>query len=64
MIDPTNPTPDELLEEEARALAHLAPERIPEAAGLPEDVRDGRIEDAGEDNPRAIDELITVPKED
>ena len=43
--DLTNPTPDELLEDEARSTAHLPPERIPDAEGLPEDVRDGRIED-------------------
>lgn len=43
------PTPDELLEDEARATAHIPPEPIPEAAGLPDDVRDGRIEDDGDD---------------
>ena len=45
MTDETNPTPDELLEDEARSTDHLAPERIPEAEKLPDDVRDGRIED-------------------
>lgn len=61
MTDPTNPTPDELLEDEARATAHLPPERIPEAAGLPEDVRNGRIDDDPVDE--APDEAIVEHKE-
>lgn len=54
------PAPDELLEDEARALAHLPPEWIPDAEGLPDEVRDGRIDDVGEDDPAAIDEPITL----
>ena len=50
MTDETKPTPDELLEDEARSTAHLPPERIADAEGLPDDVRDGRIEDAGDDH--------------
>jgi len=64
--DLTNPTPDELLEDEARASAHLPPERIPEAAGLPDDVRDGRIEDdeqEGESHPSVDHEPIIEDKE-
>lgn len=48
MTDP-NLTPDEILAEQARELADIPPERIPEAAGLPDDVREGRIEDDLED---------------
>jgi hypothetical protein len=44
--DLTNPTPDELLEDEARSIAHLPPERIPSAEGLPDEVADGRVEDS------------------
>lgn len=53
------PTADELLEEEARRTAHLPPERIPSAEGLPEDVRDGRIADDAPEDPAAP----VVPKE-
>lgn len=37
------PTPDELLEEEARQHP-VTHQPIPEAAGLPDDVRDGNVE--------------------
>ncbi len=59
------PTPDELLEDEARAGAHLPPERIPDAEGLPDDVRDGRIEDddEGESHPSVDHEPIIEDKE-
>jgi hypothetical protein len=59
-------TPDELLEDAARKVAHLPPERIPEAEGLPEDVRDGRIEDGdeGESHPSVDHEPIVEPPED
>lgn len=61
-----DPTPDELLEDEARAGAHIPPEPLPEAVGLPEDVRDGRIEDGpeGETHPSVDHEPIVEPRED
>ena len=50
-------TPDELLQDEAKVAVATPPEPIPDAAGLPDDVRDGNPDaDDGsdvheEDNP-------------
>jgi hypothetical protein len=41
-----DPTPDELLEDAARAVKDDPPRAIPTAAGLPDDVRNGRIDEA------------------
>ena len=50
MIDPnTLPTPDELLEEDARRTADVPPQVIPDAEGLPDDVADEPIEEEGTD---------------
>ncbi len=45
MIDVPEPTPDELLEQEAKQIVTTPAEPIPDAAGLPDDTRDGHIED-------------------
>lgn len=45
MTDQPQPTAEELLREEARLLVAIPPEPIPDAAGLPDDVRDGYIDD-------------------
>ncbi len=37
----TELTPDELLQDEAKLAVATPPEPIPDAAGLPDDVRDG-----------------------
>lgn len=47
MTDDLAPLTDEeeRLRDEARALVAIPPEPIPDAADLPDDVRDGHIED-------------------
>lgn len=37
--------PEDALREEAKKLVALPPDPIPDAVGLPDDVRDGHIED-------------------
>ena len=39
------PTADELLEDEARKTADVPPDPLPDAATLPDDVRDGTVEE-------------------
>jgi hypothetical protein len=56
-------TPDELLEDAAREVAHVEPEPIADAADLPADVKDGRIEDEGESHPSIDHEPPTEDKE-
>lgn len=58
------PTSDEFLEEQARAIANQPPERIVGAEHLPDDVRDGRIEDVGEAHADVQEQLITELKEE
>lgn len=45
MTDDYVPDPEELLEQEAKQAITKDPEPIPDAQGLPADVRDGHIED-------------------
>lgn len=45
MIDEPELTEEELEIADAKKLAAQPPEKIPDAVGLPDDVRDGRIED-------------------
>lgn len=47
MTDDYQPTPEELLREEAKRVIQTPPEPIPGAEDLPDDVRDGTIEDGG-----------------
>lgn len=46
------PTPDELLEDQARELAHVPPDPIPN--DLPDDVPDGRVDDLDTRTPEEI----------
>ena len=45
MTDEPQPTQEDLLKEEAKRIVATPAEPIPDAAGLPDDVRDGHIED-------------------
>lgn len=45
MTDDTELTEDEKIADEARKLADIPAVKIPDAAGLPDDVHDGNIED-------------------
>lgn len=45
MIEEPELTQEELDIADAKKLAALPPDKIPDAVGLPDDVRDGRIED-------------------
>jgi hypothetical protein len=45
MTDDFEPTEEDLLREEAKKLVATPPEPIPDAVGLPDDVRDDIIED-------------------
>lgn len=60
MTDPSL-TPDELLADEARADT-TPPDADSTAAGLPENVPDGRVHD--EDDPGVQEVPVTQPKED
>ncbi len=44
MTDQPQPTPEEELREQAKRDLETPPEPIPGAEGLPDDVRDGRVE--------------------
>lgn len=45
MTDQPEPTEDDVLREEAKVIVATPPEPIPDAAGLPDDVRDGTVTD-------------------
>lgn len=55
-------TQDERERLEAKEAAKVPPEIIPDAADLPDDVRDGDVE--GETHPSVGQEVISEPKED
>ncbi len=47
MTDDPQPTEDDLLRDDAKQAILTPPEPIADAAGLPDDVRDGHIDDDG-----------------
>ena len=47
MTDEPEPTPEDVLRDEAKRLVATPPEPIADAAGLPDDVRNGYIDDDG-----------------
>lgn len=59
--DPFEPTPEELLSDEAKVAIQTPPERIAAAAGLPDDVRDGNPDsEPGEDDAAIADRPPTT----
>ena len=55
-------TPEDIERDIAKEAAQTPPEIIPDAADLPDDVRDGDVE--GETHPSVGQEVISEPKED
>jgi hypothetical protein len=45
MIDDPEPTEEDLLREEAKKIIETPPDPLPDAADLPDEVRNGHIED-------------------